>query len=1173
MELRAMEAPEDSLLVPLLEGGQSPPNHPARRLHTSLATALPAIVRATWQKVAHRLGAEDVVENANVDTHIGLRERCAMFFGKKKEEKEFREIQLNDPDVGDHFINNKVKTSRYTLLTFLPKNLFEQLRKAVNVYFLIVAGLSWWEEVSPYDPLGTTIAIIFIITISAVKDAVEDMKRHKEDMLLNETLMASVMQPDGSFEVKQWQHVRVGDFVKVEDEEAIPADIVLLYSSNPGKNCFIKTTSLDGETNLKSRSVVGGLGVHDPEDVLKLEGLISCEHPNTSLIRFQGKLDVSSDLSTSGSNTESSASTLTATVRPLSITEMLLRGCVLKNTGFVIGVVVYTGQESRIMMNASAPPSKRSHFEKFVNRQLIIVAFFQALITFGSAAGALIWRNNNENAWYLREDENGDSDFVFFVKISITFFILYSYLVSISLIVSLEVGKFIQAYAFIDRDIEMYYEDTDEPTCARTSSLNEDLGLVSYIFSDKTGTLTQNDMRLRHVSVGGLVYGSSDFKIEKAKYSMKTLDIAKAFDKDLAFLLAKRFGDDEEKAAEAAKVEEFFTILSITHEVLVQREEEGSMSYHGSSPDEVALVEASSLLGFRFHERDASTVTMQNTWKDENNSAKYKVLCTLEFSSARKRMSVVVEDSEGNVFLYMKGADAALIPRLQDPDSDVGKRVRSQLDEFSTKGLRTLIVAKRQLGMSEWRDWEARYQETASSLEDREEKMEAMAEEIETSLELVGGTAIEDRLQDGVPEAITGLLEAGINVWMITGDKQETAINIGISTGLLKDPSSLLICNASTGEGAREQLEHLLSRLNEEEMEHPELVIDGGTLSVVLGSASESRFVDLAVVCTSVIVCRASPLQKAAVVSLIKERTCKTCLAVGDGANDVGMIQVGDIGVGLYGREGRQAVNNADFAIGQFRFLNKLLVVHGHYFYGRLAHVIKYAFYKSGCFAYVLFYFQFSCGFSGQALFPSIPAAMYNVLFTFMPIFIVSLVDKDAEPDVILKYPGTYNAPASSLTAVTFWKAEIEAMVHALPVYLVTLLLFTWAGDSNDGNGLDTIGTAAFAALSLAVFVYLAIDVRSWTRLTFSTTAASFLFIFPFLWVYPIFYTDDKGITNDGTAYFLFRDPRFYMNMLLVSSLILWHRLTFRFIRWYWKPNDSLLLTEIEKVEAAKKNN
>lgn len=449
--------------------------------------------------------------------------------------------------------------------------------------------------------------------------------------------------------------------------------------------------------------------------------------------------------------------------------------------------------------------------------------------------------------------------------------------------------------------------------------------------------------------------------------------------------------------------------------------------------------------------------------------------------------------------------------------------------------------------------------------------MEAMADEIESSLTLVGGTAIEDRLQDGVPEAITGLLEAGIKVWMITGDKQETAINIGISTGLLKHSDSLLICNATSEEGAAAQLEHLISRIENEELEQPELVIDGGTLSVVLKSGSESRFVDLAIVCTSVIVCRASPLQKAAVVTLVKARTCKTCLAVGDGANDVGMIQVGDIGVGLYGKEGRQAVNNADFAIAQFRFLNKLLVVHGHYFYARLAHVIKYAFYKSGCFAYVLFYFQFSCGFSGQALFPSIPAAMYNVLFTFMPIFIVSLIDKDAEPETILRYPGTYNAPASSLTSVTFWKAEIEAIVHSLPVYLITLLLFTWSGDTNDGNGLDVIGTAAYTALSLSVFVYLAIDIRSWTRLSFCTTIASFLFIFPFIWVYPIFYTDDKGITNDGTAYFLYRDPRFYMNMLVVSSLILWHRLTFRFVRWYLKPNDSLLLTEIEKIDRDKK--
>ena len=254
---------------------------------------------------------------------------------------------------------------------------------------------------------------------------------------------------------------------------------------------------------------------------------------------------------------------------------------------------------------------------------------------------------------------------------------------------------------------------------------------------------------------------------------------------------------------------------------------------------------------------------MKNKWNGEGDQIReYKVLCILEFSSARKRMSVIVEDASGEIFLYMKGADAALLPRLKDSNGQAVKKVKEQLDSFSTYGLRTLIIAKRKLDPEIWRDWEARYQDASSSLEERDEKMEAMADEIESSLTLVGGTAIEDRLQDGVPEAITGLLEAGIKVWMITGDKQETAINIGISTGLLKHSDSLLICNATSEEGAAAQLEHLISRIENEELEQPELVIDGGTLSVVLKSGSESRFVDLAIVCTSVIVCRASPLQK-----------------------------------------------------------------------------------------------------------------------------------------------------------------------------------------------------------------------------------------------------------------------------------------------------------------------
>jgi len=309
-------------------------------------------------------------------------------------------------------------------------------------------------------------------------------------------------------------------------------------------------------------------------------------------------------------------------------------------------------------------------------------------------------------------------------------------------------------------------------------------------------------------------------------------------------------------------------------------------------------------------------------------------------------------------------------------------------------GLRTLCLGYAQLSKEEYDTWALEHQDASTTLENREAKLDAVAEKIEKNLILIGATAIEDKLQEGVPESIAELSSAGIKIWVLTGDKMETAINIGFSCNLLTRDMHLIVIKAVRGgeEGLQDiknqlksALVHFFDKTDEKgnplpprplspsttsaefpdslqspqtaEHLHPHdpnqpvprhaLIIDGASLQHSLTIEAREDLVKLATSCAAVICCRVSPLQKAQVVELVKAAKNSMCLAIGDGANDVSMIQAAHVGVGIAGEEGLQAVMAADYAIAQFRYLSRLLLVHGHWSYFRTAEMVLNFFVKN----------------------------------------------------------------------------------------------------------------------------------------------------------------------------------------------------------------------------------
>ena len=525
-------------------------------------------------------------------------------------------------------------------------------------YFLVQMALTWWPAVSPFDPWGSTIALAFVLAVSAVKALWEDAKRHRDDWAIN-TRPTRIMCGDGAFRQVPWRSVNVGDVVLVRDDEELPADLLLLFSSLEAGVCYVQTTNLDGETNLKIRSplaLVGTPAAHlapaVASDVVKLAARIVCEQPNANMHRFQGRVDVVER----GANPQQPIASL-----PLSMDNILLRGCRLKNSNFVIGVALYAGGDTRIMKNTRRAPYKTGAFDRFLNVQIAILIIVQMALCAGMAAGSVLWRRSHRDHWYFEWNahtgNNFESDFLFGLFKWLTFWILFSYLVPISLFVSLEIVKFLQGY-FIQYDRRMRDPTSGQLALARNTNLNEDLGMVDYVFADKTGTLTCNEMRLRLLVLGGELYGDPSFQLER---SGLTPELAlRAFDHRLADVLQ---GADPGCAALRLEATEALASLAICHTLLVLDEgvtEASAPVYQGPSPDEVALVDGARRLGARFSSRSASGIVVELM----GQSHSYELLAVIAFSSERQRMSVIVRRPDGRVRVVCKGADTTLFPLL-----------------------------------------------------------------------------------------------------------------------------------------------------------------------------------------------------------------------------------------------------------------------------------------------------------------------------------------------------------------------------------------------------------------------------------------------------------------------------------------------------------------------------
>ncbi|ROT40490.1 phospholipid-transporting ATPase [Sodiomyces alkalinus F11] len=1066
-----------------------------------------------------------------------------------------RIIYLNNPpaNAANNHVDNHVSTAKYNFATFLPKFLFEQFSKIANVFFLFTAALQQIPGLSPTNRYTTIIPLVVVLMASAAKELVEDHRRKQADNALN-TSRARVLR-GSTFEETKWINVAVGDIVRVESEEPLPADLVLLASSEPEGLCYVETANLDGETNLKIKQAIPETSaLVSSSELSRLGGRIKSEQPNSSLYTYEATLT----MQTGGGEKE----------LPLNPEQLLLRGATLRNTPWVHGIVVFTGHETKLMRNATAAPIKRTKVEKKLNTLVLLLVAVLMVLSIICAVGDLIIRRVQGDALsylMLNPTDNARRVAETFGKDLVTYWVLFSSLVPISLFVTVELVKYWHGI-LINDDLDMYYDKNDTPANCRTSSLVEELGMVEFVFSDKTGTLTCNIMEFKQASIAGIQYGDDVPEDQRATVQ----DGVEVGTHDF-----HRLNENRKSHESAPAIDHFLSLLATCHTVIPERSEEkgGQIKYQAASPDEGALVEGAAHLGYKFTDRKPRAVFIEV----DGQELAYELLAVCEFNSTRKRMSTIYRCPDGKIRVYCKGADTVILERLNDNNPHVESTLR-HLEEYASEGLRTLCLAMREVSEQEFQEWYQIFDAASTTLGGgRADELEKAAELIEHDFFLLGATAIEDRLQDGVPETIHTLQQANIKVWVLTGDRQETAINIGMSCKLLSEDMMLLIVNEETAAATRDNIEKKLDAIRTQgggtiEMDSLALVIDGKSLTYALEKDLEKLFLDLAIMCKAVICCRVSPLQKALVVKLVKKyKEDSILLAIGDGANDVSMIQAAHIGVGISGMEGLQAARSADVSIAQFRYLRKLLLVHGAWSYQRVAKTILYSFYKNITLYMTQFWYTFRNVFSGTIIYESWILTFFNVFFTVLPPFALGILDQFISARLLDRYPQLYTMGQQNqfFRMKVFCEWLANAVYHSLVLYVFGELI--GHGDLIEGDGKVAghwiWGTALYAPVLLTVLGKAGLVTSNWTKYHIMAIPGSMAIWWVFVAGYGIVapMTDLVSPEFHGVIPRLYTSPVFWLQTFSLAILCLLRDVVWKYVkRMHW-PEPYHHIQEIQK--------
>ncbi|EPY24603.1 phospholipid-translocating ATPase [Angomonas deanei] len=872
-----------------------------------------------------------------------------------------RTIPLGVPKTvwsGNQFPSNTTNNRRYSAVTFLPLALLHQFCNFFNVFYLFLA----FSQLVPELKVGFLFTyfspLLMVVTLSLLKESVDEIKRYLRDRVANRETFDKLLTQGKVTPVKA-ESIQVGDLLLLHHNQRIPADCILLHTSEEGGTCFIRTDQLDGETDWKLRFPLNVTKSLSLAQIASLRMNVRCEPLHKDIYKFVGAVD-----------------TLSGQSEAISLENTLWSSCVVAS-GTLAALVIHTGRDTRMAMNSAKPATKKGLIESELNFIGVLCLILLIIMSF-----SLVVQQNFEGNWAI---------------MFIRFFILLSAMIPISMRVNVDVGRLWYSH-------EIAKDNKIPGTIARNTDMPEELGRLQYLFCDKTGTLTKNKMEFRLLAVASnMQFNDRD--------SDRLRDLVNVyFDKSTQKTVTE--GLQEVKA-----VGDAILALVLCHNVNpVLSEESGphhecTVEYQASSPDEVALVKYCKELGVVLSSRDANSITFTHN----GTSYKYKIIKLFPFTSERKSMGVIVEETNDQTGTtsykyFMKGADTKMMTVIRPSDW-----LEECTQEVAQLGLRTLVFASRDVSEALLQRFIQEYDSACAVMgEARYQYIADALRLLETDMTLLGVTGVEDELQDNVVVTLETLGMCGIKVWILTGDKVETATTIGRSTRLIPRYGVLETVLCSSADECYTALMRLHSlyapSLFGEFMATPwTLIIDGTTLSFCLSKALAPIFAEVARCAHSVIVARCSPTQKANVVKTMRRFSSSKVrmAAIGDGGNDVAMILAANVGIGIEGVEGKQASMAADFSMTQFSHCLRLIMWHGRNAYRRTCRLSQFIMHRGIVYSVVQAVFSLLFAGTTMSVFNGYLLMGYSTVFTMAPAFAL-VMDEDFKESDIHEYPQLY---------------------------------------------------------------------------------------------------------------------------------------------------------------------
>eukprot|EP01105_Mastigella_eilhardi_P004144 TRINITY_DN1549_c0_g1_i5.p1 TRINITY_DN1549_c0_g1~~TRINITY_DN1549_c0_g1_i5.p1 ORF type:complete len:886 (+),score=168.81 TRINITY_DN1549_c0_g1_i5:707-3364(+) len=806
--------------------------------------------------------------------------------------------------------------------------------------------------------------------------------------------------------------------------------MVLLKTSEKSGASFIRTDQLDGETDWKLRRALARTQGLEHGDLASLTASYYIEKPKKDIYNFVGKLNVSS-----GINTDE--------IEPITVDNTMWAGTVLA-TGQAVGIVIYTGRETRSALNRTAPRSKMGLTEIEVNYLSKVLFIMLAALSL-----LMVALQKFEGLWYIN---------------AFRFMILFSAIIPISMRVNLDMAKLL--YSFL-----IMWDKAIPGTLVRNSTLPEELGRIDYLLCDKTGTLTKNDMVFKKIYTA-----TSSYRTEDAEMVTEAMQEA---------LSPKKRVTLKPKKGNNALMLSCVRALALCHNVTPVSAGDHT-DYQASSPDEVALVRFAEKVGMILRERDLHSITLQNP---QNEREDYQILNVFPFSSSTKRMGIIVRDSTNVITFYMKGADVVMGNIVSPVNAEW---MPEQTADTAREGLRTLVFGMRVIAEEEYTNFARRLHAAECLLENREENIRSEIASIEKDLDLLCVTGVEDKLQDRVLDTLERLHDAGIRTWMLTGDKLETAICIALSSKLFTQKKPINTISVK----APEDCERALAACGDSYV-----VIDGTSLGFCLEYFRE-QFFRVAKAAPAVVCCRCSPTQKAQIVGLFKEfSNLRTC-AIGDGGNDVSMILAADVGLGIEGKEGKQASLAADFSLTQFSHVLRLIVWHGRNSYKRSGILAQFIIHRGLIISFIQAVFSAFFFFAAVAIFQGWLLVGYSTFYTMIPVFSL-VIDEDVRDRVAMRFPILYRElrKGRCLSMRTFLQWVFASVFQGGAIMVLSMLLF-------EDEFLNIEGIT-FTVLILTELLNIALEIRTWNWLIFVGEVATLAMYLASMFVLP-YYFDTK---------------------------------------------------------------